>query len=62
MRQRSQTFTIDQWSNLYAATATGNAPPLNLAVNANNHISTAPFAYDAAGNTCRWRRGCPIDR
>ena len=46
----SQTFGYDAWANLLTATATGTATPLSLAVNANNHITTAPFAYDAAGN------------
>jgi RHS repeat-associated protein len=46
----SLTFGYDSWANLLTATATGTATPLNLAVNANNHITTAPFAYDAAGN------------
>jgi RHS repeat-associated protein len=44
------TFGIDQWGNLQTAAATGSATPLNLSMNANNHITTAPFAYDAAGN------------
>ena len=42
----SQSFGYDSWANLL----TGTATPLSLAVNANNHITTAPFAYDAAGN------------
>ena len=46
----SLTFGHDPWANLLTATATGTATPLSLAVNANNHITTAPFAYDAAGN------------
>ncbi len=46
----SLTFGYDPWANLLTATATGTATPLSLAVNANNHITTAPFAYDAAGN------------
>lgn len=46
----SQTFGYDPWANLLTATATGTATPLNLTVNANNHITTARFAYDAAGN------------
>ncbi len=45
-----QTFGYDPWANLLTVTATGTATPLNLAVNANNQITTAPFAYDSAGN------------
>jgi RHS repeat-associated protein len=43
-------FTIDEWANLLSATATGTAIPLNLSVNTNNQITTAPFTYDADGN------------
>jgi RHS repeat-associated protein len=43
-------FTYDQWANLTTATATGSATPLNLAINANNRITTAGFNYDLAGN------------
>jgi RHS repeat-associated protein len=46
----SLAFGYDSWANLLTATATGTATPLNLTVNANNQITTAPFAYDAAGN------------
>jgi RHS repeat-associated protein len=46
----TQAFTYDQWANLTTAVATGTAPPLNIAVNANNQVSTAGFGFDAAGN------------
>ncbi|MGC1661395.1 MAG: hypothetical protein WA737_15400 [Candidatus Acidiferrales bacterium] len=46
----SQSFVYDQWANLTSATATGTAPPLTLAVNANNQVSTAGFTFDGAGN------------
>jgi RHS repeat-associated protein len=35
---------------LLSATGTGTAASFSLPANANNHITTAPFAYDAAGN------------
>jgi RHS repeat-associated protein len=46
----SQTFGYDPWANLLTMTATGTATPLNLAVNANNQITTGRFAYDSSGN------------
>jgi RHS repeat-associated protein len=46
----SQGFSYDEWGNLYSAVATGTGPALNISVGAANQITTAPFAYDPAGN------------
>jgi RHS repeat-associated protein len=46
----SLTFGYDAWGNLLTAAATGTATPLNVTVGTNNRITTAPFAFDSAGN------------
>lgn len=44
-------YTYDSWGNLLQKTVTqGTSETLNVTVDANNHINTAGYSYDAAGN------------
>jgi RHS repeat-associated protein len=44
-------YTYDVYGNLLQQNVTaGSAPSLNLTVDANNHITSTGFTYDAAGN------------